>query len=142
MAEIDDLHVYAVNILQDVIARADAAEDGALRAEAFAELMFEHLVDAGEIDDGISCPLEGRGIRCSGYFVSEDNDRLDLFLVIPRLDGTAPTIAKADVDAAFRRLGTYLEKALGGLHNAREEALKGLRHDAGNLGGPQRSQSR
>ena len=29
MAEIDDLQTYAVNILQDVIARADAAEDGA-----------------------------------------------------------------------------------------------------------------
>jgi hypothetical protein len=125
MAEIDDLQTYAVNILQDVIARADAAEDGAMRAEAFAELMFEHLADAGEIDDGIPCPVEGRGIRCSGYFLSEDNDRLDLFLVVPRLDGTASTVPKADIDAAFRRVGTYLEKALGGLHKEREEALKG-----------------
>ena len=125
MAEIDDLRVYAVNILQDVIARADAAEDGALRAEAFAELMFEHLVDAGEIDDGIPCAVEGRGIRCSGYFLSEDNDRLDLFLAIPQLDGTASTVLKADIDAAFRRLGTYLDKALTGLHKEREEALRG-----------------
>lgn len=125
MAEQDDLQQYAVNILQDVIARADAAEDGALRAESFAELMFEHLVDAGEIDDGIGCPVDGRGIRCSGYFLSEDNDRLDLFLVIPQLDGTASTVPKSDVEAAFRRLGTYLEKALTGLHKQREEALSG-----------------
>lgn len=125
MAEIDELQTYAVNILQDVIARADAAEDGAMRAEAFAELMFEYLADAGEIDDGIPCPVEGRGIRCSGYFLSEDNDRLDLFLVVPRLDGTASTVPKADIDTAFRRVGTYLEKALSGLHKEREEALKG-----------------
>jgi hypothetical protein len=125
VAEIDDLQVYAVNILQDVIARADAAEDGALRAEAFAELMFEHLADAGEIDDGIPCPFEGRGLRCSGYFLSEDNDRLDLFLVVPRLDGTAATVPKAEVDTGFKRIGTYLEKALGGLHKEREEALRG-----------------
>ncbi len=125
MAEIDDLQTYAVNILQDVIARADAAEDGAMRAEAFAELMFEHLADAGEIDDGVPCPVEGRGIRCSGYFLSEDNDRLDLFLVVPQLDGTASTVPKADIDAAFRRVGSYLEKALGGLHKKREDALKG-----------------
>jgi hypothetical protein len=125
VAEADELQAYAVNILQDVIARADAAEDGALRAEAFAELMFEHLVDAGEIDDGIGCPVEGRGIRCSGYFLSEDNDRLDLFLVVPRLDGVAGTVAKADIDTAFKRVGTYLEKALGGLHREREEALSG-----------------
>lgn len=125
MAEIDDLQTYAVNILQDVIARADAAEDGAMRAEAFAELMFEHLADAGEIDDGISCPFEGRGLRCSGYFLSEDNDRLDLFLVVPRLDGTAATVPKADIDTGFKHLGAYLDKALGGLHREREEALRG-----------------
>jgi len=125
MAEIDDLQTYAVNILQDVIARADAAEDGAMRAEAFAELMFEHLADAGEIDDGIPCPVDGRGIRCSGYFLSEDNDRLDLFLVVPRLDGTASTVPKADIEAAFRRVRSYLEMALDGLHNKREDALKG-----------------
>lgn len=125
MAEADELQAYGVNIMQDVIARADAAEDGALRAEAFAELMFEHLVDAGEIDDGIGCPVEGRGIRCSGYFLSEDNDRLDLFLVVPRLDGVAGTVPKADIDTAFKRIGTFLEKALGGLHREREEALSG-----------------
>jgi hypothetical protein len=125
MAEIDDLRIYAVNILQDVIARADAAEDGAMRAEAFAELMFEHLADAGEIDDGISCSFEGRGLRCSGYFLSEDNDRLDLFLVLPRLDGAAGTVSKSDIDTGFKRLCSYLEKALGGLHREREEALQG-----------------
>lgn len=123
MAEPEELQAYALNILQDVIARADAAEDGALRTEMLAELMFEHLVDAGEIDDGIGCPIEGRGIRCSGYYLSENNDRLDLFLVVPRLDGIARTVAKADIDTAFKRVGTYLEKALGGLHREREEAL-------------------
>ncbi|ESX86273.1 AIPR family protein [Mesorhizobium sp. LNJC403B00] len=125
MSEAEDLQAFALNIQQDVIARADAAADGALRAEAFAELMFEHLVDAGEIDDGIPCAVEGRGIRCSGYFLSEDNDRLDLFLVIPRLDGAASSVPKADIDIGFRRLSAYLEKAAAGLHKEREEALTG-----------------
>jgi len=125
MAEQEDLQQYALNILQDVIARADAAEDGALRAESFAELMFEHLVDAGEIDDGIVCPVDGRGIRCSGYYLSEDNDRLDLFLVVPRLDGSVSTTPKTEVETAFKRLGTYLEKALEGLYKQQEEALSG-----------------
>lgn len=125
MSEQEDLQAFALNIQQDVIARADAAEDGALRAEAFAELMFEHLVDAGEIDDGIPCAIEGRGIRCSGYFLSEDNDRLDLFLVIPRLDGIAASVPKSDIDTGFRRLRAYLESATAGLHKEREEALSG-----------------
>jgi len=125
MAEADDLKAFALNLMQDVIARADAAEDGAMRSETFAEIMFEHLADAGEIDDGISCTFEGRGLRCSGYFLSEDNDRLDLYLVLPRLDGLVGTVPKAEVDTGFKRLGAYLERCLGGLHNEREEALPG-----------------
>jgi hypothetical protein len=125
MNEAEDLQAFAENIQQDVIARADAAEDGALRSEAFAELMFEYLHEAGEIDDGISSPFEGRGMRCSGYFLSEDNDRLDLFLVLPRLDGAASTVPKADVETAFRRLSTFFTKAVEGLHTEREEALAG-----------------
>ena len=125
MSEAEDLQAFAENIQQDVIARADAAEDGALRAEAFAELMFEYLHEAGEIEDGISCPFEGRGMRCSGYFISEDNDRLDLFLVLPRLDAAASTVPKSEIDQAFRRLRTFLERSLEGLHQARELALAG-----------------
>lgn len=125
MSEAEDLQAYARNIQQDVIARADAAEDGALRAEAFTELMFDYLVDAAEIDDGIATSFEARGIRCSGYFLSEDNDRLDLFLAIPLLDGLAGTLPKNEVDTAFKRLSTFLSKALGGIHEAREEALAG-----------------
>ena len=125
MSEAEELQAFAENIQQDVIARADAAEDGAMRAEAFAELMFEYLHEAGEIEDGISCPFEGRGMRCSGYFISEDNDRLDLFLVLPRLDAAASTVPKTDANQAFRRLRTFLEQSLEGLHRARESALAG-----------------
>ncbi|WP_105434798.1 AIPR family protein [Neorhizobium tomejilense] len=125
MSEPEDLQRFALNIQQDVIARADAIADGGLRAESFAELMFEHLADAAEIDDGIACSFEGRGMRCSGYYLSEDNDRLDLFLVLPRLDGLASNVSKADIDSAFRRLNSYLEKAAAGLYREQEEALPG-----------------
>lgn len=123
MTETEDLAHFALEVQQDVIARADAAEDGALRTSAFTELMIQHLVEASEIDDGTVCDFEARGMRCSGWFLSEDGDRLDLFLSLPRLDAAASTVPKADVDAAFRRLSTFLSKALEGLCNGMEEAL-------------------
>lgn len=126
MSELEDFRGFAENIQQDAIARADAAEDGALRSEAFAELAFDYLRESGEIEDGISCPFESRGMRCSGYYISEDNDRLDLFLVLPLLDGAASTVAKADIDQAFRRLKTFLTKSLEGLHHSLESALPGF----------------
>ncbi|MDD9732310.1 AIPR family protein [Mameliella sp. AT18] len=125
MTELEELHAFGRNIQQDVIAHADAAEDGALRAEAFTEIVIGYLAEVGEIDDGISCPFEARGMRCSGYYLSEDNDRLDLFLTIPRLDGAAGTTSKTEIDTGFRRLFTFLEKAIEGIHQGREEALDG-----------------
>jgi hypothetical protein len=125
MSEAEELQAFAENVQQEVIARADAAEDGAMRAEAFAEIAFEYLHEAGEIEDGIACAFEGRGMRCSGYFVSEDNDRLDLFLVLPRLDAAASTVPKADVDQGFKRLRAFLDRSIEGLHQARESALAG-----------------
>ncbi len=122
--EIDDLKVFAENVRQDVYSRADAAEDGAMRAEAFAEIMFEYLREAEEIEDGIACPFEGRGMRCSGYFISEANERLDLFLVLPKLDGAASSVPKSEIEQAFKRLRTFLEKALDGLHDNLESALE------------------
>jgi AIPR protein/Abortive infection phage resistance protein N-terminal domain len=123
--EIDELKAFAENIRQDVFSRADAAEDGAMRAEAFADVMFEYLREAEEIEDGISCAFEGRGIRCSGYFISEDNERLDLFLVLPKLDGSASSIPRSEIEQAFKRLRAFLVKALDGLHKNLETALDG-----------------
>lgn len=124
--ESEEFRAFAENIQQEVIARADAAEDGALRSEAFAELVFDYLREAGEIDDGIACAFEARGMRCSGYYVSEDNDRLDLFLVVPVLDGAASTVAKADIDNAFRRLKAFFTRSTEGLHQGLESALQGF----------------
>lgn len=123
MTEAEELGQFARDLQQDVFARADAAEDGALRVSAFTELMIEYLVDASEIDDGTACDFEGRGMRCSGWYLSEDGDRLDLFLSLPRLDGEAGTVPKADVDAAFRRLSAFLSRSLDGQHRSMEAAL-------------------
>ena len=123
--EIDELKVFAEHVRQDVFSRADAVEDGAMRAEAFADIVFEYLREAEEIEDGISCFFEGRGIRCSGYFISEDNERLDLFLVLPKLDGAASPVPKSEIVQAFKRLRGFLEKALDGLQSNLESALDG-----------------
>ncbi|MBO9621663.1 MAG: AIPR family protein [Sphingomonas sp.] len=123
MTETEELAQFARDLQQDVFARADAAEDGALRASAFTELMIEHLVDASEVDDGTACDFEGRGMRCSGWYLSEDGDRLDLFLSVPRLDGEAGTVPKSDIDTAFKRLSTFLVRSLEGQHKGMEAAL-------------------
>lgn len=123
MTGVVELREFAREIQQNVFARAEAVEDGAFRETMFTEVMIEHLVDASEIDDGTPCDFEGRGMRCSGWHLSEDGDRLDLFLVIPKLDGEATTVLKSEVETAFRRLFTFLKTALDDLYLKVEDAF-------------------
>ena len=118
---------FARDVQQEVFAQADASEDGALRAHAFAEVMLARLAEAGAIDDGIPASFEGRNMRCSGFFLPDDHDRLDLFLCIPRLDGEGGTITRTDVVTAFRRLKGFFQKALGGLHRSLGRPRAGYR---------------
>lgn len=123
MTEAEELAGFARDLQQDVLARAEADENGTLRVSVFTEFMIACLVDAQEIDDGTACDHPGRGILCSGWHLSEDGDRLDLFVSLPRLDGLAGTVPKAEVDQAFRRLSAYLSKALDGLYREVDEGL-------------------
>lgn len=122
MNETDLLAEFAANLQQDVIARADVAEDGAMRAEMLSEVFFEYLRDFQEIEDAQCISFETRGARCSGFYLSEDNDRLDLFLTIARLDGNAGSVPRSEIDTAFERLNGFLVKAFEGVHFGLEEA--------------------
>ena len=123
MSEADELANYALNLQQEVIARAEADDDGALRPSALTELLLEHLAEIGEADDSTACSIEGRGIRCSGYFLSEDGDRLDLFVTIPVMTGRPDPVSKSDVATALRRLTTFLEQSIEAPPRGAEEAL-------------------
>jgi hypothetical protein len=123
MPEADELVTYALNLQQEVIARAEAADDGALRPSTLTELLLEHLAEIGEADDSTACSIEGRGIRCSGYFLSEDGDRLDLFVTIAVMTGRPDPVSKTDIDTALRRLTTFLHQAMDAPPRGAEEAL-------------------
>jgi hypothetical protein len=122
VSEIDELKAFAQDIQQEVLARSDAAEEGALRPEMLSEVLLEHLSEYGETVNPLAISFEARGIKCSGFALSDDKDRLDLFVTVARLDGQADTITKADVQTAFGRLRNFLVKAFEGIHKTKEEA--------------------
>jgi hypothetical protein len=123
MTDVVELREFAREIQQDVFARAEAAEDGGLRETALTAYMIDLLCEVSEIDDGAPCDFEGRGMRCSGWHVSDEGERLDLFLVIPKLDGEGTTVLKSEVETAFRRLSAFLTAALDDLYLKVEDAL-------------------
>jgi len=122
MDELAQLATFARNLQQDVIACAEAADDGAMRPTVLTEILLERMSEVGEIDDAVACSIEGRGIRCNGYFVSEDADRLDLFVTVPLLTGSPDSVGRTEIDTALKRLRTFLSQSLQAPPKA-EEAL-------------------
>lgn len=124
MSEASELQEFAQSLFQEVLARSDAAEEGAMRAETLTEILLENLSEFGEVISPQAVPFEAKGAKCNGYALSEDNDRLDLFITVARLDGRAGTVTKSEVQAGFSRLMGFLQRAFDGLHTRKEEALE------------------
>jgi hypothetical protein len=101
-------------------ASVDGSEQGL--SEAFTEYMFEVLTDAGEIDDATVAPYQAQGARASGFSISEDETTLWLFLTDYRADLEPQSLGKTDLDAHFRRMIGFLERARDGLWKKLEES--------------------
>jgi hypothetical protein len=109
-----ELAIFAEEIHREVIGRAEGAGTSMSRADAFAELMIGHLADAGEIDDAEVCHHRARGEEVGAYAVSDRGDVLDLLVAIHTETQPPARVGKADVDAAFKRLFNFLNRAIGG----------------------------
>ena len=89
---------------------------------AFTERVLEDLVAIGEVDDGEACYLAGPGYGVSGYDLSEDEGRLDLFVTLYTGTPRPGRLSPAAVDSAIEGALTFFTKARRGLHRTLEEA--------------------
>ena len=113
---------FSENIRQDVLALAESDENEMMLLEAFSQIIFDMLSEAGEFDDPLVCYHRARGIEVSGYMLDEDEARVDLFLSIHTNTTPPETVTKQRIDVAFRRLRSFLEWCLSGGHVELEES--------------------
>lgn len=135
MADTAELEEFLQAVLQEVLVRVELDDEEKLREDQFSEVVIERLVEAGELDDGELCYHRSRGVKVNGYHISDDAECLDLFVTNCGLDGSVETLPKAEIDAAFRRVSTFLTKSLDSYHRNLEEAsdafsLSHLIHEA------------
>jgi len=119
-----DLWEFSENFHTEIVSTADAYS--LLKEHAFVEIMGEHLVEYGDIEDCICCHYQNRGLKVDGYCF--DDDFNDLTLVVSHWKDAAVDISKASVpnselDAVFRRCKSFAIKSMKGqLHNRIEIA--------------------
>lgn len=117
-----ELTDFAQDLYQEVLARSETADQESLREDEFTEVVIQYLVEAGELDDGFVCYSKMRGYKVNGYYISEDGDRLDLFVSDVFLDGTVHSLPKTRWETSLQRLKGFLERAVDGLYTKLEEA--------------------
>jgi AIPR protein len=106
-----ELHEFAEQLQQDIISVIEVRELFGL--EAFTQHIIDALIEVGELEDGSYCYHKARGIEVCGYDLDSD-DTLNLFTVIYTQMVPPTTVGKNDVESAFKRLNTFLQKTLAG----------------------------
>jgi len=116
-----ELNEFAIQLQQEIINTADIESIESLRADVFTQYMIDELVEAGELEDGITCYHAARGIEVSGYNLDNDGT-LNLFITIYTQLVPPETVGKGDVEAGFKRLSRFLQKVFDRYYMVLEEA--------------------
>jgi hypothetical protein len=103
---------FSRDLVQDVLATAEATDT--TLPDAFTQRMIEHLTEAGELDDGLVCYHRARGLEVSGYAISDDETRADVFITHFRHDAANPTLPLSDLETLSKRLRTFVTKCREG----------------------------
>ena len=70
------LEEFAVDLQQEIQVEASLLDEEQPRAEVFTTNVIAELTDTGELDDGIACHHEARGMLVSGFNVGPDEESL------------------------------------------------------------------
>lgn len=108
-----DLATFYDEFFQEVHATADVG--GVYVEDAFFDLFSSYLIDAGELDTADRAQyLAVRGIRVDGYGGDPADTDGILSLIIADCDQSSEmgTLTATELDAIFRRLHRFVEKAL------------------------------
>ena len=96
------------------------------RESAFTEIVVDHLVEIGMVENGQVCHLEarmGRSIgKVSGFGFSDNEDTLDVFTSVLLNSGPPGTLFRDDIRKAAERAARFVKACFGGLHRDMEIA--------------------
>lgn len=120
----EELITYLIDLNQEVLARANAEEDGALLEETATRYLLDLLEAAGEVENSQVChdareDKAGRIMhRLSAYALEEDGASINLFITTyypPGSDEEGPrTFGKADLEKSVSQATRFLETAMKG----------------------------
>ncbi len=117
-----DRDAFARDLQQEVMAGCSVETGEMFREDGFTELVVESLTTAGELEGTEVFSHRAHGLQVNGYNVSDDEQTLDLLITEYTGDVPPVSLTRTAIQTAFRRLTTFLTKALDGYYRIIEEA--------------------
>lgn len=109
------LQEFAEELVQTVHARSRST--GTYFADAFFDVVTEHLIDAGEIDEAERAYFDsGRGTRVDGYGgdPSDAESKLTLIAIDEVPEAESPNFTQTDMEKLFGRMERFVTSARSG----------------------------
>ncbi|WP_017811624.1 AIPR family protein [Paenibacillus shenyangensis] len=117
MISLEDFHQ---DFLQSIL--ADAESRGLMRSQSFFENTCETLVSIGELSsDYTAADYTKTGIEVHGYDYDETREMLTVLVHHFFQEDYIETFNKTQINTKFKRLRTFVQKSLRGLHKNMEE---------------------
>jgi hypothetical protein len=104
--------------MEEVALASDTQISGWTKEDFFTNVALEYLSDAGEVDDPVICPYRDRGLQLNAYSISENFESVELFVSLFSESADVQSVARADVDAAIKRVLSLFRKATKDLHTS------------------------
>ena len=118
----NELSAYNEDLRRSVGLFAEEEGNETTLNEAFAHVVFDVLIDAGELDTPQYANYQARGMRASGFEVSDDESRLTLIYVHYDPADEIGRFGKTDLQNAIKRLRGFVDASINGLHEYLEES--------------------
>jgi hypothetical protein len=108
----NDKNEYYQYLQKDIKFYASNEEDPKMEEEVFADNMLEFLTESNFFEEPQACYHQGRGFKINGYDLNTPQNSIDIVVAIYKSgEDLVPNITKTEVDTAFKRAKTFLEKS-------------------------------
>lgn len=116
--ENNDLSVFYQNILQEIKSNQLSAEEGGNLEQLFTDWASELLSEKGDVEDKARIAYDEKFLgtkkqhKINGYFISENNLTLELYITIFKGRTEPVRIGKDEIDTAEKRISNFFRKGI------------------------------
>ena len=116
--ENNDLIVFYQNVLQEIKSNQLSAEEGGNLEQLFTDWASELLSEKGDVEDKARVAYDEKFLgtkkqhKINGYFISENNLTLELYITIFKGTTEPVRIGKDEVDTAEKRISNFFRKGI------------------------------